>query len=66
MDAIHSVSARWLSKGFLIDLSKYKTNTCLHYIGFGRVWQHAKYSYGVSQSFAHNSENFLESPKMEK
>jgi hypothetical protein len=30
----------------------------LHYMAFGRVWPHAKYSYGVWQSFAHNSKNF--------
>jgi hypothetical protein len=29
--------------------------TCLHYMAFGRVWQHAEYSYGVWESFAHQA-----------
>jgi hypothetical protein len=35
-------------------------------MAFGRAWQHAKYSYGVWQSFAHNSENFQKTAKIEK
>jgi hypothetical protein len=32
----------------------------------GALWQHAKYSCGVWQSFAHNSENLQKAPKIEK
>jgi hypothetical protein len=32
----------------------------------GGFWQHAKYSYGVCQSFAYNSENFQKPRKIEK
>ena len=38
----------------------------LHDMAFGRIWQHAKYSYGVCQSFVYNSENFQKTPKIEK
>jgi hypothetical protein len=44
----------WLSKGFLVNYSKYGNDLFLYYMAFGRLWQHAKYSDGVWQSFAHN------------
>jgi hypothetical protein len=33
---------------------------------FGRIWQHAKCSYGVYASFAYDSENFEKPFKNEK
>jgi hypothetical protein len=57
--------------GFLRDfyiffLLKYSKFDFWYYMAFGRIWQHAKYSYGVWQSFALNSENFQKIHKIEK
>jgi hypothetical protein len=35
-------------------------------MAFGGIWQHGKYSYGVWQWFAYNSDNFEKWPKIEK
>jgi hypothetical protein len=61
---VASSSTWWLSEGFLRLLLKYIF--LLHHIAFGRIWQHARYSYRVWRSFAYNSDNFQKSVKMEK
>jgi hypothetical protein len=43
-----------------------RTLSFFDYMAFGRIWQRAKYSYGVWQSFAYNSESFQKSSKIEK
>jgi hypothetical protein len=55
----------WLSNGLCVSL-KLHGNGVFDCMAFGRAWQHAKYSYGAWQSFAHNSENFQQSSKIEK
>jgi hypothetical protein len=56
--------------GALRDFLFYYENTRFVYfwlyMAFGGIWQHRKYSYGVWQSFAYNSENFEKWPKIEK
>jgi hypothetical protein len=47
------------AKGFIlicIEHASIQTNMCFYYITFGRVWQHAKYSYWAWESFAHQAE----------
>jgi hypothetical protein len=50
----------------LISLLKYERIGIVHYMALGRIWQHAKFSYGVGHTFAHNSENFQKSFKIDK
>ena len=58
---------RWFSDDFFQFSYKNTHNfILLHYMAFGRIWQHAKYSYRVWQSFAYNSENFQKPFKIEK
>ena len=56
----------WFSKEFQFDYQHTDNLFCLHYMALERIWQHAKYSYGVSQSLAYNSENLQKTFKMEK
>jgi hypothetical protein len=59
VDSTHRAPRSWLSKGFLINLFKFKDNICLHPMVFGRLRQYAKYSYRVWESFAHQASTIL-------
>jgi hypothetical protein len=56
----------WHSNWFSIYLLQILETRCLHYMTFGKVWQHAEYSYGAWESSAHQSNTIQRACKNHK